>query len=204
MWGWIILAMLISALLLPVRVLLNYNVDGFRFRLVYGPFVLWSYPRPKNESKGEKASDNSTGKSITVEDKNYKLTRFLSAARTILKFLSKLRKQLVVRNIEVRIILAGYDPCDLGVHYGETCAAISSLQPAINQVFRIKKQNFYVGCDYVSNETVITAHLDMSVTFLRLLCLVLIHGSDVLKQYSMIKTQRKGGTEHESKSSPNA
>lgn len=203
MWGWIILAIIITALLLPVRVLLNYNADGFNSRVVFGPFLLWPFPGNDQKTESEKASGN-TGNPTNGKRRGSNPSEFLPIVRSVLNFLCKLRRQLIVRKLDLRLILAGDDPCDLSVHYGETCAAVGSLQPALNQAFRIKKQNIYIGCDYVANETVITCFIDISITFLRLLILLLVHGTDILKQYSMIKNQRKGGTEHESKSSSNA
>lgn len=203
MWGWIILVVVIAALLLPVRILISYNNNGFKSRVIFGPFLLWTFPKAENGKKSGKASGNSS-KQSKDKTRDGKLSEFLPIVRSVLEFLRKLRSQLIVRNLELRIILADDDPYDLSIHYGETCAAVSSLQPVLNQAFKIKKQNIYVGCDYVSNETVITCCIDISITLLRLLILVLIHGTDILKQYSMIKNQRKGGTGHEPKSSSNA
>lgn len=205
MWGWAILAVVLGLLILPIGILADYNVKGFCAYLKIGPVPIQIYPR-RNKSKINDSVRTSTTlkKQQPKENRGGKLSDFLPVLRTLLDFLGNLRKQIKVRDLRLRIILAGGDPCDLSINYGRTWAAIGSLQPQLDRLFKIKKQNIEVLCDYASDESTVTGHVELSIILLRLLVLTVRYGIRALKQYMSIKNQRKGGAGYEPKSSSNA
>ena len=195
---WIILAVIIAILLLPVSLVFDYKKDVASLYLYTGPIRFSLYPKAKAREKTD--ADPSQ---VRTGAGNGNRTS-LPLIRTILDFLGNFRKQVYVKSLMLRLVLAGSDPYDVSLQYGQTCAIISGLEPLIERAFRIKKRDIQVLCDYLSVKSSIEFHLHISIIAIRLLILVLRYGSQFMKKYHEIKLQRKGGTDHESKSSSNA
>ena len=81
----------------------------------------------------------------------------------------------------MKLILANDDPCDLAVNYGRAWAALGSLMPQLERLFVIKKRNLEVECDFTSEEMVMFARADITITLARILHLLSKHGIKVLK-----------------------
>lgn len=203
---WIILAVIIAILLLPVSLVFDYKKDVASLYLYTGPIRFSLYPKAKAREKTDADSSQvrtgaGNGNRTSLPDK---LSANLPLIRTILDFLGNFRKQVYVKSLMLRLVLAGSDPYDVSLQYGQTCAIISGLEPLIERAFRIKKRDIQVLCDYLGVKSSIEFHLHISIIAIRLLILVLRYGSQFMKKYHEIKLQRKGGTDHESKSSSNA
>ena len=91
-------------------------------------------------------------------------------------------------------MLAGGDPADLALNYGKAWAAIGNIWPRLETLLVIKKRNVEVLCDFVEDQSTISACLRFSITAARLLSLVLRHGYRLLKEYFNFRNKRKGGT----------
>ena len=91
------------------------------------------------------------------------------------------------------MIMAADDPCDLAVNYGKAWAALGNLMPQLERVFVIQKREVEVECDFTASKTLIFARLDLTITFGRLLAIVIYHGIRILRQYLNIMKTRKGG-----------
>ena len=98
-----------------------------------------------------------------------------------------------MKQLYLRLILASSDPCDLAVNYGKTWAAVGNLQPVLNRIFVIKKQDIEVECDFTADETLVIARLDITITLGRLLSLVAVYGFRAVKEFLKFKKKRKGG-----------
>ena len=114
---------------------------------------------------------------------------------TILQFLEEFRKKIRVKNLELQLVLAGDDPSDLAVNYGRAWAAVGSLIPQLERFLVIKKRNIQVECDFQAEETRIYARLDATITLIRALQLLSMHGIKIIKQLINLKKLRKGGAE---------
>ena len=97
--------------------------------------------------------------------------------------------------MELKLILAGDDPCDLAENYGKAWAALGNLMPQLERLFVIMKRNLEVECDFTASETLVTARLDLSITLGRLLKLVAVYGVRGLKEFLNFKKKRKGGAQ---------
>ena len=95
--------------------------------------------------------------------------------------------------MELKLILAGDDPCDLAVNYGKAWAALGNLMPQLERVFIIKKRDLEVECDFTADQTLVFARLDLTITLGRLLHLIVVYGIRLLRQYLSIVKTRKGG-----------
>lgn len=191
--GWLIaLLVLLSLLFLPLGFCAIYRRSNAGVWLLIGPFKLRVFPGNKKEksAKQEKtsATDSSRSKGGSFRD-------FQPVAQTILQFLEEFRKKIRVKNLELRLVLAGNDPSDLAVNYGRTWAAVGSLIPQLERFLVIKKRNIQVECDFLADETLIYARLDATITIIRALQLLSVHGLKIIKQLMNLKKLRKGGAE---------
>ena len=211
--GWLI-TLGIAALLaiLPLGVRIRYNEDGPLVRVVLGPVKLKVYPIPpkkKKEEKSEKKKPDSQAADSSGQlpkppqpPKNTKpekeksggsLLDFLPLVKLAIQLLGDFRRKLRLNDLQLKLILAGGDPCDLAVNYGRTWAAVSNLMPRLESWFVIRKKNIEVECDFTASETLVYAYLDLTITLGRLLSLVVVYGVRAVIEYLNIKKKRKGG-----------
>ena len=202
MIGWLIAAgILILLAILPLGVSAAYDEDGARVRVIAGPVRVKVYPankekkekeeKPKKPKKKAPAAKKEPAKSAPKKGGSFR--QFLPLVRTALDFLGDFRRKLRVNRLDVDLVLAGDDPCDLAVNYGKTSGALGALMPQLERLFVIKKRSVEVNCDFTSDMTRITARLDITITLGRLLGLVLVYGVKILRQYLTIMKTRKGG-----------
>ena len=120
-------------------------------------------------------------------------TDFLPLVKVGLNFLGDFRRKLRVNVLNLKLIMAGGDPCNLAINYGRAWAAVGNLMPQLDRFLVIKKRNVEVECDFTSSETLVDARLDISITLGRLLALVVCYAIRALKEFLAIKKKRKGG-----------
>ena len=206
MW-WIFLAMVFLLLLIclmPVGLIVKYDTSGFKL-LVKVAFLRFSLLKDRKKKRNnQEESETVSQKENKSNEKGGNLSDFLPIARSVIDLLSELRRRIVVRNFQLKLTLAGSDPCDLSVNYGRTWAALGALQPQLNRFLRIRKQKVDVQCDYLAEHTTVFCYVDISISVIRLLLLIATHGTKVLDEYNNLKNKRKGGTVYESETSSDA
>ena len=207
--GWIItLIILVLLAILPLGARVNYDSDGFALDVIAGPLRIPILPgKPKDpqkkKDKSKKAKKDTPKKSASPADKPKEtkkeakkggsVTDFLPLVKTALDLLNGLRKKLRIKDLELNLILAGDDPCDLAVNYGKANAAMGNLLPMLERVFVIIKRNIRIQCDFESSETVILARANITITLGWILGILVFYGVRALKQFLQIKNNRKGG-----------
>ncbi len=198
--GWLIaLAVLIFLAALPLGVSVKYDSGGTLLRLILGPLRITLLPSKKkrkpekvdNQNKTRVKAQNQQTQSKTTAPG--KLTDFMPLVKTAVNFLGDLRRKLRVDVLEVKLIMAGDDPCDLATNYGRAWTALGSLWPVLERVFVIKKRNVQLECDFTAEEMYIFMRLDLTMTLGRLIALVVRYGVRALKEYLNIMKIRKGG-----------
>ena len=225
--GWIItLGILTLLAILPLGVSAKYDSDGPLVRLIIGPVRITLFPRPKKEKKkkekkkpeGEPAPEPEkkakparekpektaeTGKEPEEEKKSSggPITDFLPLVGTVFDFLGNFRRKLRVNRLELKLILAGDDPCDLATNYGRAWAALGNLWPRLERWFVIRKRDVEVECDFTASQTLIVARLDLTITLGRVLAAVFTFAFHALVEFLKIMKKRKGGASNEPKSS---
>ena len=200
--GWLItFGVLFLLAVLPVGVSAIYNTYGPLVRLMVGPVKITVFPskrvkkekpkkeKPKAEAKTKKPSANAKA----GETKGGSFTDFLPLVQLLLDFLGDFRRKLRVNRLEMKLIMAADDPCDLAVNYGRAWTAVGNLTPHLERLFVIKKRNVEVECDFTAEKTLIFARLDISITIGRILSISVVHGIRILRQYLQIMKLRKGG-----------
>lgn len=192
-WGILVLVIVLLAVM-PIGVNAVYAIDGAAVRLIFGPVRFLVFPKPRKTEKVQKEkSDDKTKSQGKANQKGGSVKDFFPLVRMILDFLGELRTKLRIDRLELKLILAGDDPCDLAVGYGRAWAALGNLMPQLERVFVIKKRDVEVECDFTASSTCVYARVDLTITVARILSLGLRHGYHILKEYFKIMNQRKGG-----------
>lgn len=204
MGGWIALGILVLLGLLPLGVSVIYNADGPLVRLIAGPVRLTLFPakekKPKKHQekpKKEKAPKEKkpAAKKTEPSKKGGSFLDFLPLLQVALDLLRDFRRKLRVNRLELKLIMAGGDPCDLAQNYGKAWAAVGGLMPQLERIFVIKKRDIEVECDFVAEQTLIFLRLDLTITLGRLLGIVLWHGIRAVIEFFKILNKRKGGAQ---------
>lgn len=204
--GWLItLAILVALALLPLGVSIRYDEEGFFLRILMGwipiPFLGGEKKekKPKKEKKAKpekktaKKQTSSKKKAQKEEKKGGPITDFLPLLKVALDFLNAFRRKMRIRRLEIKLILAGDDPCDLAINYGRAWAALGNLMPQLERVFIIKKRDLEVECDFEATQTLIKARADLVISLGGMLWIVLKYGVQALVKYLKIQNLRKGG-----------
>ena len=189
--GWIIaLGILVLLAVLTLVISALYDSDGPCLRVIAGPVKLQVYPvkkkkekkPPKKKEKKPKAPAARKQPAPGQKKKGGSLTDFLPLVQLVLDFLGDFRRKLRVNVLEMNLVLAGGDPCDLAVNYGKACAVLGNLWPRLEELFVIKKRDVKVQCDFEGDATLVTARLDLTVTLGRIFSLGVRHGFRALKE----------------------
>lgn len=212
--GWLVtLGILTLLAVLPLGVSVKYDEDGAVVKLIAGPVKITLFPREKKDKKPNKekprdeqpkqeqqpvsekqdqpAQQPQTQKA--APKKGGSIADFLPLVKIALDMLDAFRRRLRVNMLELKIVMAADDPCDLAVNYGRAWAAVGNLSPKLERVFVIKKRNIEVECDFETTETLVTARLDLTITLGRILATVVVYGVKALVEFFKIKNKRKGG-----------
>ena len=213
MGWWIALGVIFLLGILPLGVSARYNEDGALLQVILGPIRLTLFPRRKKEKKPKPPKKNDVQPQKQEEalpsppqrpkqeppekEKGGSLLDFLPLVKVALNFLGDFRRKLRVNCLELKLILAGGDPCDLAVNYGKAWAAVGNLMPQLERLFVIKKRDVEVECDFTASETLVIARLDLTITLGRLLGLAVVYGIRALREFIKLQKKRKGGATHE-------
>ena len=226
MMGWLITLLILTALaILPLGASIIYDEDGAVVRVIVGPVKIKVFPLPKKDKKPEKKpkkekklkkektsskkqeksnkQTQTSGKTETEakKKKGGPITDFLPLVKVLLKFLDGFRRKLRLNVLELKLIMAADDPCDLAVNYGKAWAAVGNLMPQLERVFVIQKRNIEVECDFTADKTLVIARLDLTITLGRILGLVFLLIGRAIVELIKIVLKRKGGAVNEPKSS---
>ena len=210
--GWIItLGILVLLAILPLGASVKYDADGPLVRLIAGPVKITLFPRPKKpekekKQKEQKAESKPAAKKKPAQKKAEEpekqpeekksggpVTDFLPLLKVALDLMNDFRRKLRVNRLEVKLVMAGGDPCDLAINYGKAWAAIGNLMPRLEKVLVIKKRGIDVECDFVASKTTIYARLDLTITLGRILAIAVVYGVRAVVEFIKINNKRKGG-----------
>ena len=191
--GWLMaLAVLAGIALLPIGIRGVYQEAMAGVWVLIGPLKFRLYPaKPKSKksaSQPKKQAKKTAKKGGTLSD-------FYPIVRTVLDFLEQLRRKVTVKNLELKVILTGDDPCDLAVNYGRAWAAVGSLMPQLDRFLSVRKKNIEVECDFLAESTKVYAKVDATLTVARAFSLGARHGIKIVKDILKLKKLRKGGAE---------
>lgn len=212
MGWWITLGVVTLLAILPLGVRVCYDSAGPLVKVLLGPVEIKVYPRPKKTEKPKKETKKQpeaapapeeahlpkppqppAPKTPPKKEKGGSLKDFLPFVKLGLDFLVDFRRKLRVKQLYLRLILAGEDPCDLAVNYGKTWTAVGSLIPALERWFVIKNRDVEVACDFTASETLVVARLEITITLGRLLSLAAVYAVRGIREFIVFRNKRKGG-----------
>ena len=206
--GWLIaLAVLILLAILPLGAFVRYDSDGVTLKVVAGPIRITIFPQKKKKDKPKKdpkkepdppTEPKQEPKPEPKEEKKEKpkggsILDFMPLVELALNFLNDFRRKLRVNRLELKIIMAGGDPCNLAINYGKAWAALGNLMPNLEQFLVIKKRDIEIECDFTASSTTVYACLELTITLGRLIALALGYGVKALLEFLKIQKKRKGG-----------
>jgi hypothetical protein len=120
------------------------------------------------------------------------LLDFLPLVELVLKFVGEFfHRTLHIDVLYLKMTMAGGDPADLAINYGNTWAALGNLWPYIDRMFTIKKRDIQIQCDFESSESLVNARVDITITLARLLGLVFGYAFRILIKFLRIMWDRK-------------
>ena len=219
MMGWIItLGVLVLLAILPLGASVKYDAEGPLVKLIAGPVKITLFPRAKKPRKDKKpkeaTNDQKKKTTVTKAASNTKqsaantaeseeaptqkksggpITDFLPLVKVALELLNDFRRKLRVNRLEVKLVMAGDDPCNLAVNYGRAWAAVGNLMSRLENFLVIKKRDIDVECDFTASKTTIYARLDLTITLGRILAIAVVYGFRAIVELMKIKNKRKGG-----------
>ena len=206
--GWLItFGILVLLAILPLGAKIVYDSDGFLLQFIAGPIRIPILPKKKKDGekkekkKKDKKKKGGTQKGTAADGQAKKkkkggpITDFLPLVKTALDLLNSFRKKLRIKRLDLKVIMAADDPCDLAINYGRANAALGNLWPQLERCFVIKKRNVEIECDFEASETLIQTRADITITLGWLLAIVVFYGVRGVKQFIQIKNKRKGGNE---------
>ena len=199
--GWMIaLGIVICLAILPIGICAVYNEDGALLSVIVGFLKFQISPRSEKEKAPKRSKEKSnaekkkaTPKSPQTKKKGGSLKDFLPLVDTLLSFLGEFRRKLRVKRLEMSLVMAGDDPCDLAVNYGKAWVALGNLMPLLEQIFVICKRDLEVQCDFTADKTRINARIDLTIPLGRILYMAIFYGVKLLCQFQKISKTKKGG-----------
>lgn len=158
------------------------------------PSQVEALPEPAPaEAKAEPVQEGETPTQPEKKKPGGPITDFLPLVKTAFEMLGAFHRRLRVNVLELKLVMAGGDPADLGINYGRVWTAIGNFQPYLERFLVIKKRKIEVECDFCASQTLVTARLDLTITLGRILATVVVYGVKALIQFLKIYMKRKGG-----------
>ena len=195
----IALGVLTLIAILPIGVSAIYDANGLRVYATVAMVRIMLYPakqidkKTKPEVKKNQPKGKSSAQKKPAAQKGGSMSDFLPVVDTVLDFVAAFGRKLRITHLQMNVILAGEDPCDLAQNYGKAWALLGNVFSLLNHAFVIKKRDLEVQCDFLADKTTVTARADLSITVGRVISLALIHGIPVLRELLKIMNKRKGG-----------
>ena len=216
MTGWLVFLGIVCLIgIIPLGASVRFDGDGFRAAVIAGPVKIQLFPRTKKKSEPKaKETEANAAQAVPVTNEEQlpegkpegapekklgkpkdggSLLDFLPLLDVAMDMLASLVGRLRVNYLQLRLTLAGDDPCDLAVNYGRAQAAGATLLAKLNEWLIIQKQDVGIACDFTANETKIVARLDLTITVGRALAWAVGYGLKGLITFLKIKKQREKG-----------
>ena len=167
----IVLAILLIIALLRLGVTVRYDEDGLFVSAFAGPVRIQLFPREKKpkekngKKKQRKKKKEKPSDSEEEEDKKKGggVRKLFDLVSAVSESLRRLRRRLLVNELTLRYEAAGSDPAKTAMSYGYANAAISTVMPTLENIFRIKKRSVGATVDFESDSPAVFAKLKMSL-----------------------------------------
>ena len=147
-------------------------------------------PKPKQVGAAEPPKPAETPEK---KEQGGSILDFLPLVKTLFDFLGDFRRKLRIKNLYLKLIMAGGDPYNLAMNYGKAWAALGNLMPNLERFLVIKKRDIEIECDFAASSTTVYACLELTITLGRLIALAVGYGFRAVLEFLKIQKKRKGG-----------
>ena len=155
----IILAIILTIALLRFGVVIVYGETGLNIWVRAGFLSFRIIPeKEKKVKKPKKVKDKAK-----LDIKPGSLNELLDMLPPFKNMLSRLKRKLLIKRLEIHYVAAGSDPSNVAMTYGVANAAINMMIPILEDNFKIKKQNITVKADFESEKQKIYVKLAISI-----------------------------------------
>ena len=169
-----VLAIIIAAigliLLLRFGVTVVYGHDGLKVTARVGIIPIKIYPsdkKPKIKKKKRLKSAEELADLLLRRKKNEKkpgkLETFLQLMKLAKNTLDRLRRKLLIKNLDIHFVSAGKDPMQAALLFGSAHAVYGILEPILENNFRIRRRNFTSGADFEQTKPQIFVNAAFSI-----------------------------------------
>lgn len=148
---------------------------------------------PREKAKKEKPpKDEKPSSKPPLKLPDFSFDDYISIARTALKALDRLRRRLVFDKLSFVFVSGSDDPYTTVTRYSAVCAAVNSLSPWFESVFKVKERDIRICTDFDSEKTVLGFDFSLSIRIGGLLGLALLAAFSMLKVYVRSVLRQKG------------
>jgi nitrate reductase NapE component len=180
---WIILAVIVLLLLLPVGVEAAFIAGELSLSVKAGVVKIKILPaKPKNKEGKKKPREKKKDGEKKEKKPKKKLTlqEILDIAKLGLKALSRFRRRLSIDVLMVHLCVATKDPYDTVKQYGTINAAIGALLPQVHRAFKIKDEDIATAMDFTGEKMSVDARFVATVQIWEILYISICAGAGFL------------------------
>jgi len=162
----IIIALVIVALI-RVGITVEYSVNGLTVSVKAGPLSYRAYPRAEKPAKAEKKASrkarrrNKPEKEPTKKPSGLKL--FFEVLPSIKKTLTRLRHQLLIKELKIHYLAGGDDAAKTALSFGAANAVFVILTQILDACFRVKSRDLRAGADFMAQKQEIYINVAASI-----------------------------------------
>ena len=153
----IIVAILVIIALLRFGVAIEYSESGFTARILAGFLSIGIYPPKKEKIKKVKP------KKEPLLKKPGSLKEILELLPPIKNTLSRIRRKLLIKRLQIHFTAAGADPSNAAIAYGAVNAALCIILPVLEDNFKIRRRDIRTSADFESEQQKIYLNAAVSI-----------------------------------------
>ena len=170
----IVLAIIIAALglllLLRFGVTITYGQDGLEVVARVGIIPIKIHPSDKKKPKKKKKDKKSVSELADMllrrkkdDKKPGKIETFFELLKLTKNILERIRRKLLIKNLDIHFVSAGKDPMQAALMYGSVNAIYGVLEPMLERNFRLRRFNFTSDADFEKTKPLIYANATFSI-----------------------------------------
>ena len=197
----IIVVVLAIILLLPLGIDAGYRGGRYHLALKIGPISVTLAPRKKRKDKKnrrEKPEKKAKPPKEPKPKEKISFAEIMELIRLALKALERLRRQICIEYLRIRIIIASSDPFSTATQFGAASAAMGTLRNTIYSSFKVKESDIYVGSDFLASKIEADIWITVTMNLLQLLYVAIAAGIDYIRhrnKFKKLKTRAERAVE---------
>lgn len=192
---WILLALLLFLLLLPLGAAVEYSEEGFAAWIKAGPVRIKVFPtEPDKKMKKKPPKDQKAAEGEQPPKKGGKLALVKAALPLLKPALAGAKRRVVIRELELLVTWAAADPADAAIGYGYANSALGMLWALIDTNFKVKKSRLGCQVDFNAQSPTVYLKAALSTNLWQLLTLAL---PLLIRFYRSYQAQQANNTKKE-------